>query len=290
MFELLERLWEVLTGGSAKTKKAEMQEKAQEQAVHNAGNASGRRIVPTVQQKNGIQGKYNKIDNQKKNHEQNEHNAKGKSQAVSRSVRRQYAGRLPICAGCMNIGGCAGFFPGCGCYGNSHDTVKVSAGDWHSQRNIAKGSGIASPEFAAWCAFMGYAVAERYWAEYEDVWNYYEAALQEYGSEYEAFDELDKLNEYDEFVDDVDDEYAVGEYDGDACNDVDVIDNVDDLDGFYDGGDDGSGYDDACDNEYTCDDDYGYDRNGAAYDDYDHDSNSGSYDDCGSGYYGDEDY
>lgn len=301
MFELLERLWEALTGGSAKTEKAEMQEKAQEQAVHNAGNASGRRIVPTVQQKNGIQGKYNKIDNQKKNHEQNEHNAKGKSQAVSKSVRRQYAGRLPICAGCMNIGGCAGFFPGCGCYGNSHDTVKVSAGDWQSKRHIAKGSGIASPEFAAWCAFMGYVVAERYWAEYEDVWNYYEAALQEYGSEYEAFDELDNLNEYDEFVDDIDDvddeydkhdEYAVGEYDGDACNDVDVIDNVDDLDGFYDGGDDGSGYDDACDNEHTCDYgyDYGYDRNDAAYDDYDHDSNSGSYDDFGSGYYGDEDY
>lgn len=284
MFELLERLWEALTGGSAKTEKAEMQEKAQEQAVHNAGNASGRRIVPTVQQKNGIQGKYNKIDNQKKNHEQNEHNAKGKSQAVSKSVRRQYAGRLPICAGCMNIGGCAGFFPGCGCYGNSHDTVKVSAGDWQSKRHIAKGSGIASPEFAAWCAVMGYAVAERYWAEYEDVWNYYEAALQEYDSEYEAFDELDKLNEFDEFVNDVDDEYAVGEYDGDVYNNTEVLDDIDDLDRF----DDGSGYDDACDNEHTYD--YGYDRNDAAYDDYDHDSNSGSYDDCGSGYYGDEDY
>ena len=210
MFEVLGRLWTTVTGGRVKPEKAEIQAKekakAKGQATHNADVASG----------------------------------KG-----SASIRRQYAGRLPVCAGCMNIGSCAGFFPGCGCYGNSHDTVNISAGDWQSQSNVAKGRGIASPEFAAWCAFMGYAVAERYWAEYEDVWNYYEAALQEYGSEYEAFDELDELNEYDEFVDDIDD----------------------------------------VDDEYTCDngydrndaayDDCEHDSNSGGYDDYD----SGRYGD-----------
>lgn len=225
MFELLGRLWTAVTGGSAKPEKdaiqAKAKAKAEGQATHNAdtvntihaannvNTASGKGTVSSILQKNGMQngmqGKYNELDNQKKNNEQIEQNTRGKGQADRKPVRRQYAGRLPICAGCMNIGSCAGFFPGCGCYGNSHDTVNISAGDWQSQSNVAKGRGIASPEFAAWCAFMGYAVAERYWAEYEDVWNYYEAALQEYGSEYEAFNELDELNEYDEFVDDIDD-------------------------------------------------------------------------------------
>ena len=271
MFELLGRLWTAVTGGSAKPEKdaiqAKAKAKAEGQATHNAdtvntihaannvNTASGKGTVSSILQKNGMQngmqGKYNELDNQKKNNEQIEQNTRGKGQADRKPVRRQYAGRLPICAGCMNIGSCAGFFPGCGCYGNSHDTVNISAGDWQSQSNVAKGRGIASPEFAAWCAFMGYAVAERYWAEYEDVWNYYEAALQEYGSEYETFDELDELNEYDEFVDDIDD-----------------IDDVDD--------------------EYTCDN--GYDRNDAAYDDCEHDSNSGGYDDYDSGRYGDDYY
>ena len=265
MFELLGRLWTAVTGGSAKPEKdaiqAKAKAKAEGQATHNAdtvntihaannvNTASGKGTVSSILQKNGMQngmqGKYNELDNQKKNNEQIEQNIRGKGQADRKPVRRQYAGRLPICAGCMNIGSCAGFFPGCGCYGNSHDTVNISAGDWQSQSNVAKGRGIASPEFAAWCAFMGYAVAERYWAEYEDVWNYYEAALQEYGSEYEAFNELDELNEYDEFVDDIDD----------------------------------------VDDEYTCDngydrndaayDDCEHDSNSGGYDDYD----SGRYGD-----------
>ena len=129
-------------------------------------------------------------------HLQNLQDVQCGGEPASRPIRRQYAGRLPICAGCMNIGGCAGFFPGCGCYGSSHDTVKVSAGDWHGQKNFSRGSSMASPEFAAWCAFMGYAVAERYWAEYEDVWNYYEEALHEYGSEYEFFDEYADAEQY----------------------------------------------------------------------------------------------
>ena len=261
MFELLGRLWTAVTGGSAKPEKdaiqAKAKAKAEGQATHNAdtvntihaannvNTASGKGTVSSILQKNGMQGKYDGLDNQKKKNEQIEQNTRGKGQADRKPVRRQYAGRLPICAGCMNIGSCAGFFPGCGCYGNSHDTVNISAGDWQSQSNVAKGRGIASPEFAAWCAFMGYAVAERYWAEYEDVWNYYEAALQEYGSEYEAFDELDELNEYDEFVDDIDD----------------------------------------VDDEYTCDngydrndaayDDCEHDSNSGGYDDYD----SGRYGD-----------
>ena len=265
MFELLGRLWTAVTGGSAKPEKdaiqAKAKAKAEGQATHNAdtvntihaannvNTASGKGTVSSILQKNGMQngmqGKYNELDNQKKNNEQIEQNTRGKGQADRKPVRRQYAGRLPICAGCMNIGSCAGFFPGCGCYGNSHDTVNISAGDWQSQSNVAKGRGIASPEFAAWCAFMGYAVAERYWAEYEDVWNCCEAALQEYGSEYEAFDELDELNEYDEFVDDIDD----------------------------------------VDDEYTCDngydrndaayDDCEHDSNSGGYDDYD----SGRYGD-----------
>lgn len=234
MFELLGRLWTAVTGGRAKSEKAEIQAKekakAKGQATHNADVASG----------------------------------KG-----SASIRRQYAGRLPVCAGCMNIGSCAGFFPSCGCYGNNHDTVKVSAGDWQSKSHIAKGSGIASPEFAAWCAFMGYALAEKHWAEYEDVWNYYETALQEYGSEYEAFDELAELNKFDEFAIDDDDEYAFGEYDG-------------------------SGYDDERDDEYNGYDDYDdyddYDRNAVAYDDYDHAGNCGGHDDYDGGHYGDDDY
>ena len=104
MFEVLGRLWTAVTGGRAKPEKADIQAKAKGQATHNADVASG----------------------------------KG-----SASIRRQYAGRLPVCAGCMNIGSCAGFFPGCGCYGNSDDAGKLSAGDWQSKRDIAKGSGIA---------------------------------------------------------------------------------------------------------------------------------------------------
>ena len=86
---------------------------------------------------------------------------------------------------------------------------------------------MASPEFAAWCAFMGYAVAERYWAEYEDVWNYYEEALHEYGSEYEFFDEYADAEQYgDEYEYEFPDESADdGSYGDDYEPDADDRDS-----------------------------------------------------------------
>lgn len=91
--------------------------------------------------------------------------------------KRNYAGRLPVCAGCLYNGSCGGFFPGCGCYGSGHYEKEISLPKAH------RGSGIDSAEFAAWCAFMGYPAAERYWAEYEDIWDYYEFAMQEFALE-----------------------------------------------------------------------------------------------------------
>ncbi|MGM9539227.1 hypothetical protein [Anaerovibrio sp.] len=203
--------------------------------------------------------------------------AAGKEASVSkgramteRAGRRSYAGRLPICEGCLNIGGCAGFFPGCGCYGHSHDTVKVSSGGWHGL-NAGRGSNLASPEFAAWCAFMGYPVAERYWAEYEDIWNYYEEALHEYGSEYEAFDAFaaDRHNErdcdeydYDEYTSDdyACDESEYGDYacDGEDCGMYDADDcGADDYGDMDDSMDyDADDYSDSCQYSYDDDDDY----------------------------------
>lgn len=212
MFEVMGRLWAAITGNNGK-----QQEKAvkQEQNKLNRENAKN------------ITNAKNMLNTQNTRNAQNMQDVQRGGEHVSRPVRRQYAGRLPICAGCMNIGGCAGFFPGCGCYVSSHDTVKVSAGDWHGQKNFSRGSSMASPEFAAWCAFMGYAVAERYWAEYEDVWNYYEEALHEYGSEYEFFDEYADAEQYgDEYEYEFPDESADdGSYGDDYEPDADDRDS-----------------------------------------------------------------
>ena len=188
MFEVMGRLWAAITGNNGKQQeKSAKQDRQQEQNKFNKEN------VKNITNAKNMLNTQNIRNTQ---HLQNLQDVQCGGEPASRPIRRQYAGRLPICAGCMNIGGCAGFFPGCGCYGSSHDTVKVSAGDWHGQKNFSRGSSMASPEFAAWCAFMGYAVAERYWAEYEDVWNYYEEALHEYGSEYEFFDEYADAEQY----------------------------------------------------------------------------------------------
>lgn len=216
MFEVMGRLWAAITGNNGKQQeKSAKQDRQQEQNKLNRENAKN------------ITNAKNMLNTQNTRNAQNMQDVQRGGEPASRPVRRQYAGRLPICAGCMNIGGCAGFFPGCGCYGSSHDTVKVSAGDWHGQKNFSRGSSMASPEFAAWCAFMGYAVAERYWAEYEDVWNYYEEALHEYGSEYEFFDEYADAEQYgDEYEYEFPDESADdGSYGDDYAPDADDRDS-----------------------------------------------------------------
>lgn len=240
MFEVMGRLWAAITGRNGK-----QQEKSakQEQNKLNKENAKN------------ITNAKNMLNTQNTRNTQKMQDVQRAGEHVGRPVRRQYAGRLPICAGCMNIGGCAGFFPGCGCYGSSHDTVKVSAGDWHGQKNFSRGGSMASPEFAAWCAFMGYPVAERYWAEYEDVWNYYEEALHEYGSEYEFLDEYDAVCDYDSY-DNYDnyhnyDECGAVDYDEQECSACDDYDDYDDC-GDYEA-DDGDR-----DSYSTYDDDYDY--------------------------------
>ena len=244
MFEVMGRLWAAITGRNGK-----QQEKSakQEQNKLNKENAKN------------ITNAKNMLNTQNTWNTQKMQDVQRAGEHAGRPVRRQYAGRLPICAGCMNIGGCAGFFPGCGCYGSSHDTVKVSAGDWHGQKNFSRGSSMASPEFAAWCAFMGYPVAERYWAEYEDVWNYYEEALHEYGSEYEFLDEYDAFCDYDNY--DNYDECGAVDCDEQECSACDDYDDYDDYDacGDYEA-DDGdrdsySTYDDDYDYDYSHDDD-----------------------------------
>lgn len=236
MFEVMGRLWAAITGNNGKQQeKSAKQDRQQEQNKFNKENAKNITNAKNMLNTQNIRNTQ---------HLQNLQDVQCGGEHVSRPIRRQYAGRLPICAGCMNIGGCAGFFPGCGCYGSSHDTVKVSAGDWHGQKNFSRGSSMASPEFAAWCAFMGYAVAERYWAEYEDVWNYYEEALHEYGSEYEFFDEYADAEQYGDG-----DEYEFPDESAD--------------DGSY--GDDYEPDADDRDSYSTYADDYGYDY------DYSHD-------------------
>ena len=248
MFELLGRLWAAITGSTGKKQeKAAKQDRQKEQNKLNkesAKNITNAKDIPNTKVVRNTQSK------------QNLQNIQCAGERGNRTIKRQYAGRLPICAGCMNIGGCVGFFPGCGCYGSSHDTVKVSAGDWHGMGR-SRGSSIASPEFAAWCAFMGYPVAERYWAEYEDVWNYYEEALHEYGSEYEFFDEYADLGHH------VDGDRSAYDYDEYACDEHDYDYNYNDC---------GAG---DCD-EHECGD-------GDAYGDYaseaDEQAYNGMYDD-----------
>ena len=215
MFEVMGRLWAAITGNNGKQQEKSAKQEQNKLNRENAKNITNAKNMLNTQNIRNTQ------------HLQNLQDVQCGSEPASRPVRRQYAGRLPICAGCMNIGGCAGFFPGCGCYGSSHDTVKVSAGDWHGQKNFSRGSSMASPEFAAWCAFMGYAVAERYWAEYEDVWNYYEEALHEYGSEYEFFDEYADAEQYgDEYEYEFPDESADdGSYGDDYEPDADDRDS-----------------------------------------------------------------
>ncbi|MGM9581004.1 MAG: hypothetical protein ACI3U2_07220 [Anaerovibrio sp.] len=232
MFEVMGRLWAAITGRNGKQQEKAAKQEQNKLNKENAKNITNAKNILNIQNTRNTRNTQNMQDVQ------------CDGEPVSRPARRQYAGRLPICAGCMNIGGCAGFFPGCGCYGSSHDTVKVSAGDWHGQKNFSRGSSMASPEFAAWCAFMGYAVAERYWAEYEDVWNYYEEALHEYGSEYEFFDEYADAEQYgDEYAYEFPDESAD---DGSYGDGDDYEPDAGDRDSY-------STYDD--DYDYSCDDD-----------------------------------
>lgn len=185
----------------------------------------------------------------------------------TRADKRHYAGRLPVCAGCLYAGGCGRVFPGCGFYGGGHDRKEIDV------PAIRRGKNCASEEFAAWCAAMGYPVLERYWPEYEDVWDYYEYIMQEAAPEDGRLYELDDAcalggsprpyDDISEYAGDVtagydisehDSEYN-GEYDGGGTGEYDGIDDIDDMaacsdmenadiNGMYSMYDDNDGYDD----------------------------------------------
>lgn len=188
----------------------------------------------------------------------------------TRADKRHYAGRLPVCAGCLYAGGCGRVFPGCGFYGGGHDRKEIAV------PAIRRGKNCASEEFAAWCAAMGYPVLERYWPEYEDVWDYYEYIMQEAAPEDGRLYELDDAcvlggsprpyDDISEYAGDVTAGYDIneyngeydGEYDGGGTGEYDDIDYIDDIDdmaassdmenadtnGMYSMYDDNDGYDD----------------------------------------------
>lgn len=194
----------------------------------------------------------------------------GRQKRYAPADRRNYAGRLPICAGCLYAGDCGRFFPGCGFYGGGHDRKEIAV------PAIQRGKNCASEEFAAWCAAMGYPVLERYWLEYEDVWDYYEYIMQEAAPEDGRLYELDDAcalggspQPYDDisaYAGDVTAGYDISEYDSeydgeyagggtgeyDDIDDIDDIDNMaacsdmenDDANGMYSMYDDNDGYDD----------------------------------------------